>query len=388
MKVYSLTLAILFAGCARTVALERQAHSDKPAEVQHPIPESGLSVVRLSMAARERLAIQTASVELFAAPVTRVVAGEVISPPGTISSVTAPVAGTLRPGGFELKPGVSVRRGDIVLHLVPFAPIDRDIHARVKREQAAAHAQLTAAEARVERLKRLQAEQASSQRLFEEAVATRDIAHAEQLAADTRARTIAAEPLLSDATLAVRAPISGTVRVLSALPGQSVATGTPLLEIVGVAALHVRVPIYAGDLSRLDLSADAQVRSLARTAAPLTAAAIAGPPTFDATAISVDHYYALPEVSPFVLGERVLVELPLSLTEPLRSVPAAAVVRDAQGAAWVYACDGEGSFSRRRVDPLRKVADRVVFGRGPELATCVASIGAAELFGAEFEPGH
>jgi hypothetical protein len=63
-------------------------------------------------------------------------------------------------------------------------------------------------------------------------------------------------------------------------------------------------------------------------------------------------------------------------------------VHDAWGGAWVYRCESETRFVRERVDPARRVADRAVLAHGPAVGTCVVSVGAAEIFGAEFPPGH
>ena len=68
-------------------------------------------------------------------------------------------------------------------------------------------------------------------------------------------------------------------------------------------------------------------------------------------------------------------------------VPAGAVLLDAWGGAWVYRCDGE-RFWRARIDPLRRVADDMVIARGPPVGSCVVAVGAVELFGVEFPPGH
>lgn len=383
-----LLLSLLLAACQ---AAPTPSHAEKPAYVEHPVAESDLAVVRLSAQALQRLAIETAKVERNAVPDVRLVGGEVIVPPGRTTSVTAALGGMVRAAGNEgaLMPGARVRRGQVLFSLVPLAPVDRDVQARAEREVAAAHAQLAAAEARMSRLTQLEAERASSQRLVEEATATRDVARADLAAAETRARSIQQTPLLSDVALTVRAPADGIVRTLAAVPGQAVAAGAPLVELVAVDALQIRVPVYAGDLARVDLTLQARVRALsADPAMTVSADPVAGPPTADGAAITVDRYYALGPDGSYAPGERVLVELPMRTRSEARTLPAASVVRDAEGAAWVYACAGEHAFKRARIDPLRVAGDRVVFERGPPLGACVVSVGAAEIFGSEFEPGH
>jgi multidrug efflux pump subunit AcrA (membrane-fusion protein) len=306
-------------------------------------------------------------------------------------TISAPVGGELHALQTQstLAPGSLVARGDVLLKLVPFASIDRDVRARVEREQAVTAAQLVAAESRVARLSQAGADQAVSRRAYEEAVAARDILRADVRAAEARAQTTRAGPLLSDVALTIKAPGDGVVRALSVAPGQAVAAGTALLELVAVEALQVRVPVYAGDLSRFDASVGVRVRALsAPPEAAVVAMPVLGPPTAAPERATVDRYFALGRGALFAPGERVLVELSLRSEQSALSVPRAAVIYDASGAAWVYACESKLAFQRARIDPLRLAGERIVFTRGPSLGSCVASVGAAEIFGSEFEPGH
>jgi biotin carboxyl carrier protein len=284
-----------------------------------------------------------------------------------------------------------VKRGDVLLRISPFAPVDRDVSARAEREVAATAAQLRAADSRVTRLSQLGADKAISRKVYEEAIAARDTLRADVDAAASRAKTIRQTPLLSDTMLIVRAPSSGVLRAVYAAPGQAVTGGTPLLEIVAVEALQVRAAVYAGDLTQLDTASPARVRALsAPLATSVAAQPVAGPPTANPDRSSVDRYYALPTGRAFVPGARVLVELPLHSEEYARILPHGAVVYDALGAAWVYTCAAEATltFRRARIDPIRIAGEHVVFAQGPALGACVAAVGAAEIFGSEFPPGH
>ncbi len=381
-----LWLAWACAGCSATPG---EVHHEKPAQVEHAVAEADLPVVHLSAAAMKRLAIRTSQVEDTLLSGERLVGGEVIVPPGRGVSVAAPMGGLVRAASeTALTPGARVRQGQVLLRLFPLAPIDRDLRARSEREVSATRAQLEQADARVLRLTQLNAEHASSQRLYEEAVTAREVARADVHAAETRARNTAEAPLVTDVAWPVRAPTDGVVRSVAAAPGQAVAAGAPLFEVVAVDALQVRVPIYAGDLGRIDFGAVARVQPLARDGDAVDAAPVAGPPTADPTAATVDRYFTLAGEARFVPGERVLVHLTMQRVASARSVPTSSLVRDADGAAWVYACAGEGAFRRERIDPMRVSGQRLVFTRGPALGTCVASVGAMEIFGSEFEPGH
>jgi multidrug efflux pump subunit AcrA (membrane-fusion protein) len=178
------------------------------------------------------------------------------------------------------------------------------------------------------------------------------------------------------------------VGAVSVAPGEAVSAGATLVEIVSVDALQVRVAIYAGDLRRIDEHAAAHVAPLG-SESPVDACPIDGPPTADPADITIDRYYALDSTEiVFRPGERVMVEVPLS--EPADSivVPYSAIVRDPNGAAWVYECVGPSTYRRARVEVTRRSGDLAVLAAGVAAGTCVASIGAVELLGIELVPGH
>lgn len=375
--------------CALASACEKPSVPSRPAasEVTHPVAETELPVVRLSTEAIARLQLETTRVQERTVPRARLVGGEVVVPPGRTFSVTAPVAGEVHFVVSEpLTPGAAVQRGAGLLRLTAIAPTDRDTRARIAREVAAAEANLAALELRVTRNRALVDQGAGSARALEEAIAARDVAQADAAAARARAATFSRDPLLSDVAMLVRAPSDGVIRLLSVAEGQPVAAGAPLFELLAVAALEVRVPVYSGDLGRLDVSAPAHVGQLGG-APSIEAWFVAGPPTAEPDRSTVDRYLALPEGTGLLPGERVLVELSLQDTSAALVVPASAVVFDAWGGAWVYRCEGE-RFVRARVDPLRRVAADMVLARGPSVGSCVVSVGAVELFGTEFPPGH
>lgn len=356
-------------------------------EVEHPIAESELPTVRLSPEAIARLRVETSTVRAGSVPHARLVGGEVVVPPGRTVTVTAPIAGEVHFVTSEPPlPGSTVEHGAGLLRLTAIAPADRDTRARVAREVSAAEANLAALELRVSRNQALVDQGAGSSRALEEAIAARDVAQADLDTARARASTLSRDPLLSDVAMLVRAPSAGVIRLLSVAGGQTVAAGAPLFEIVGVEALQVRVPVYSGDIGRLDARAAARVRRNGDERL-VEARFVPGPPTAEPDRGTIDRYLALPSDAGFVPGERVLVELPLHDTAAALVVPASSVVLDAWGGAWVYRCEGE-RFARARVDPVRRAGDDMVLAHGPPVGSCVVSVGAVELFGAEFPPGH
>lgn len=69
-------------------------------------------------------------------------------------------------------------------------------------------------------------------------------------------------------------------------------------------------------------------------------------------------------------------------------VPYGAVLYDASGETWVYTSPKPLVFVRHRIHVDYISGDRAVLSEGPPTGTVVVRIGAAELFGAEFEIGH
>ena len=61
---------------------------------------------------------------------------------------------------------------------------------------------------------------------------------------------------------------------------------------------------------------------------------------------------------------------------------------DPQGRTWIYISPQPRTFVRFQVDVDRIEGDRVFLRDGPPLGTVVASVGVAELYGAEFGVGH
>lgn len=69
-------------------------------------------------------------------------------------------------------------------------------------------------------------------------------------------------------------------------------------------------------------------------------------------------------------------------------VPYAAVLYDARGETWVYTSPEALVFVRHAIHIDYISGDRAVLSQGPPAGTAVVTVGAAELFGAEFEIGH
>lgn len=81
--------------------------------------------------------------------------------------------------------------------------------------------------------------------------------------------------------------------------------------------------------------------------------------------------------------ETAVVRGPSGAGQATLSVPLSAVLYDQNGATWVYVSTGELAFQRARVRIRSVAGDQALLTSGPAVGTTVATLGAAELLGAE-----
>lgn len=364
------------------------ADAEAPAHVEAPRPEAELTTVKLSADAVERLGIETAVVKTDTAATTRTLGGELMVPEGRLVTVTAPLAGTLS-AVSALRPGTQVTRGTRLVTLTPLAAVDREQAIEARRAFEAAQADAEAARLRLQRLEQLLKDGAASVRSVEEARAQRQVTSAAVEAARERRTAIEEGPVGQRGAVEVVAPIDGVIQTISAAIGQTVAASAPLFQIAQVTTMWVRVPVFAGDVDRIDHAQAASVRRLGGAAGSLTGRQVTAPLRADATAASIDLYYELSGTTQQLRpGERVMVELPLTGTERGLVVPESAVLYDIHGDAWVYEDLGGNAYARRRVQIARHAGERAVVERGIAEGARVVTVGTAELFGTEFGAGH
>ncbi|MEQ1897381.1 MAG: efflux RND transporter periplasmic adaptor subunit [Vicinamibacterales bacterium] len=352
------------------------------------VTEASLTTITLTPEAVTRLGIETAPVEERGVTRSRVLGGDVVPAGGAQITITAPFAGTL---DAERGPAVgsTVTQGATLARLVPLAPADRDVRVEAERAVNEAAGRHVLAAQRQARATKLAAEGAGSQRAAEEAQADLAVADAALKAARDRL-ALAARGVNEFGGLALTAPAAAVVQAAYVGPGQAVANGAPLFDLVRLDSVWVRVPLYAGDLAQVDRRAPVRILPLGGTGtgAGMTANPVQAPPSADPSTAAVDLYYAI--VNPggaLRPGERVSVRLPLTAATRSLVVPRAALLYDANGGSWVYEARPDHVFVRRRVSVVDAVEDVAVLDQGPAPGTRVVTAGAAELFGTEFGAG-
>jgi hypothetical protein len=70
------------------------------------------------------------------------------------------------------------------------------------------------------------------------------------------------------------------------------------------------------------------------------------------------------------------------------ALPYAAVLYDAHGGTWTYTRPEPQVFLRQEIAVEYIEADEAFLSAGPSVGTAVVTVGAAELFGTEFDVGH
>ena len=398
-----LTLALaaaVGAGAWWLVTHKSAAHtSDKPpspASVGKLVKEEELNTVALTDEAEKRIGLAVAPVEKKAVRRVRIYGGEVTVPAGRSILVAAPLGGTLKaPAGGELKAGQSVKAGKVVFQLIPL--LTPDGRATLAASLAEAEGLVNNAKTQVgltkiahDRAKRVLKEGAGSQRQVDEAEAAYNLAAKTHDAAAARQGIL--KKVVGDADSGTAAPIpieapeDGVLRVISALPGQTVPGGAALFEVIDVSTVWVRVPLPVGDLDAIDAKEPAQVGKLSAPPGSRlpTAKPVSAPPSANPVSATVDVFYEMANADgKLIPGQRLGVTVPLADARESLTVPWSAVVFDIHGGTWVYEQAGPRRYARRRVVVGYTVGADAVLASGPPAGAKVVTAGVQELFGAE-----
>lgn len=378
-------------GCSKPQAAESQKAAPA-AKVENAIKETDLATVKLSPQAEQRLGVTTAPVTIERVAQTRAFAGEITLPPDRTISVSAPAPGTL---SSDAPPavGMFVRKGQAVFGLTPLLAPERDLRVQLERDGVNAQTRVDAARVRFNRAEQLLRDRAGSEKAVEQAREELSIAENDLKTARERLDRYDKAPISGDVAVTVVAPRDGMIQKLFVSPGQTVTGGAPLFEVVNLATVWVRVPVYVGDLNAIDRRQTARVHalnevpgwhtSISRQARPVNA-----PPTANPANDTADLYFVLANADGSLRpGQKMGVTLSEEATEESLVVPWSAVLHDIHGGAWVYENISPQQYARRRVEVRRVVDSLAVLARGPVVGAKVVTAGAAEIFGTEFGTG-
>ncbi|MCA3071925.1 MAG: HlyD family efflux transporter periplasmic adaptor subunit [Rhodocyclaceae bacterium] len=353
--------ALLLAGCAMVLPEgPAQAHESAPAPATgSPKQPSRLpdASVFVPMPAQRAIGLRTQLTRMSTAPVSMELTGTVVADPRASGLVQAPVSGRIEPGPDGLPhAGQRVARGAVLAWLVPtVGVVERSAR---QAELADLDARIEIARARSERYQQLTG-----------SIPQRDIDAARTEAAALVQRRSAMASGLSS-RIALVAPVSGLVSTADAASGQVVDARDLLFRIVDPGRLMVEALGYDASLATgitggSALTADGRAIALVwvgaagqlrEQALPLLFRVGAGAPAL-------------------VVGERLRV---IAATRDMRTgivLPAASLVRAANGEPVVWVQSSAERFMPTRVTAQVLDADRIVVSAGlqPEQRVVTAS---------------
>ena len=392
----------VFAGCQPPAAPAAAAKSASPAKVESPVKEADLATVKLTPEAEKRLGVVTVPAERKKVPRATSYGGEVMVPVGRLIAVASPFNGLLKaPGGRVIPvPGAKVKAGQPIFVLEPIlspesratlVPLMTDAEGQVKQTTQ----QLKARKLELDRAEGLVRNKIGSSAALEDARAQYDLAQTALRAAEQRLEILQQVAGNSEGgkltEQSIVAPADGMLNNVHAQTGQMIAANTILFDVVTLNPVWVKVPVYVGDLARIDAAASSSVGGLADAPglATKTGRPVAAPPTGDPLAATVHLYYEVENKDESLRpGQRVGVTLPLKGENDELVVPRGSLLRDIYGGAWVYENTAAHTYVRRRVVVDRVVGELAALAGGTlKPGAKVVTDGAAEIFGTEFGGG-
>ena len=409
---YIIVFFVLVAGGCQQSQPAPTKTTEKPAKTSHPVAEALLNTIELTADAVRRLGLEIATVEERKMVRTRPYGAEIALPTGATVVVSAPLAGTLKAvdaqGQFQV--GQRVNEGRPLLNLLPLLSPERSVLTPAERIRFAesknalaqsqidaegllqqASVQVEAAQIALERAERLVREKAGTVRAVDEAKAQLQLAEKTLAAAKTRKQQVDSVKFDEEAgtleAIAIPSPLTGIVRATQVRPGEMVAAGAPLFEVMNDDVLWVKVPVYVGDLEEIDSSVSARLTLLngRHSEGDLIVKRATLPPTAVPLAAAVDIYYELPNPDrKYQPGQKIAAHLTLKGDAKQMALPWSAVIHDIYGGQWVYEQTDELKFVRRRVDIGWIDGEWAAVTRGSHAGMKVVTAGAAEIAGTEF----
>ena len=392
VKFVLLFLFVLICACNKSE--HQKGKSSKPAKVINGVKESELTTVILSPKAEQRLGVETSVAEYQSIRNTLRLGGEIISPPGHQARIAAPMAGTVYGiNSDELLPaGTQVKRGQAILNLLLLTP-EKDL-AGVREAVEVKKVQLEVAQAQADRAKLLLQDKATSEKIYLEAQAGLAVASASLKAAEARLRLLKGTGMESEteglSTFVLKSPVDGVIQRIYVAPGQAVSASTLLFEVASQDPVWVRIPVYVGDVVKIDQQKDAIIQSLGNVSNinVYKAKPVNGPPLSDPNSVSSDIFFEISNPDGFFrTGQKVSVLLTQLGSGNRIVIPWSAIMYDINGGNWAYLRTAPYTYSRRRVEVSSVIDGFAVVTRGIDKDDEIVTTGAAEIFGTEFGGG-
>ena len=371
----------------------RQSESDGESE---PDRQSSVEAeLRLTEEAQTSIGIATAPVESQIIPSRISTTGWLAIKPGHEVTVKAVATGFViaAEGGELASLGDAVTVGQNLGTLRVFVSPQEEAQLVAMKEEAdilirQSLATLEAAQARLDRVERLSESgtvPGKEKQLVKETVERARAAYEETqhqlpfLPSEPYQR-----PLQLRATV-IKSPSAGRLTKLHVQPRQLVIQGDPLWTISDWSSLWLRIPVFEGDLPRIDQTDPAEV-SKPGIESPMLAMPTNIPQPTEHGRRTVDLFYEVANADGALRpGEAVSVELPTGKTAKQVVVPKSAVLWDGMANAWVYLEEEKNLFHRQRIQIGPTAGEVVVVEHGLSEGQYIVTVGAEALYGEEFK---
>jgi RND family efflux transporter MFP subunit len=379
-----------------------------PPEPPAPASTDQSGVVKFLMEQQWAVRMMLAKAEPAAVARQITATGRVVPAPGHHAVVAPPVGGLLD-GGPLSRIGQAVARGQAlaVLRQTPTASEAAQIassqaqadieRARLEAErrrlaQTVRETEVRLNQARLdfERAQRLYERKAYSRRQLEAAETDYRAAEAAHAAAvgqrdallDSQ-RSIAPAPSVN---YTVQAPISGTVVRVAKAPGEQVAPGEAILELVNLDVVWVEVPIFEQDLARLGPTVRATFSTPAAPGREFSGRVIDLGAVIHRESRSATLVFEVPNPGRTLrIGQQANVRLDAGERVDVLMIPKQAAL-EAEGKRFVYVLRSGEEFERREVTLGDEHGDRVAVLQGLKAGERVVTQGAWQLRQHELRP--
>jgi membrane fusion protein, heavy metal efflux system len=184
--------------------------------------------------------------------------GEIRPVAGQAAELAAPVPGRILVGEGVPFLGQPVKKGQLLLRLVPTAGASATDFAAIDLESSRAKAELGLAERELDRAKEMLAAKAIPEKQLDTARVTRDLARARVEAAERqkalfRSTQTGASPA-AGAAFELRSPLDGVVSFADVTPGAVVEAGARLVSVVNSEKLWLEAKVYEPEAPLIERS--------------------------------------------------------------------------------------------------------------------------------------
>jgi len=327
--------------------------------------------------------------------------GELKPVAGQAAELSAPVAGRIPVEGQVVHLGQAVKKGEVLVRLVPTSSASGTDLATVEMEAARSRAELGLAEREAKRAEEMFAAKAIPEKQLDAARVARDVAQARVAAAERQLslyrNTQSGGGGAGVTAFELRSPLDGVVSYADVMPGAVVEVGTLLVSVVNPSRLWLEAKVYEADVAKVENSPGASftVAGFERefTVDEKTGRRVAVGTVVDRATRTVPVLFELANPGG-VLKPGMFAKVTLFTGQTIRDVaiPESAIVDDT-GKPTVFVMEGGESFFKRAIRPGVRSGGYVQVLAGVKEGERVVSRGAYEIklstaTGAIPEHGH